>query len=170
MEPFKKSDLFVLPVTEKHFTEMNLLGIKVTAAAVIYVTQLYIAATTIILLIYIYIYTVYAVANILFLESPAGVGFSHSNSSEEMSMCNDARAQVDNYVFLRHWFERFPEYRDRELYIAGESYAGHYIPQLAEFILHMNDRNKEVNIINIQGTIVCNIRIFCYLHMKLLYI
>lgn len=72
-------------------------------------------------------------------------------------MCNDARAQVDNYVFLRHWFERFPEYRDRELYIAGESYAGHYIPQLAEFILHMNDRNKEVNIINIQGTIVCNI-------------
>lgn len=58
MEPFKKSDLFVLPVTEKHFTEMNLLGIKVTAAAVIYVTQLYIAATTIILLIYIYIYCV----------------------------------------------------------------------------------------------------------------
>ena len=32
----------------------------------------------------------------------------------------------DAYSFLVNWLERFPEYRDREFYIAGESYAGNF--------------------------------------------
>lgn len=28
----------------------------------------------------------------------------------------------------------YPEYRGRDLYLAGESYAGHYIPAFAKFI------------------------------------
>lgn len=30
----------------------------------------------------------------------------------------------DAYEFLVNWFERFPQYKHREFYIAGESYAG----------------------------------------------
>ncbi|MFS7979696.1 putative carboxypeptidase D [Helianthus anomalus] len=71
------------------------------------------------------------VANILFLESPAGVGFSYSNKSSDYKTPGDTQTAKDSYTFLVNWFERFPEYKTRDFYIAGESYAGHYIPQLA---------------------------------------
>ncbi|MQM00187.1 hypothetical protein Taro_032919 [Colocasia esculenta] len=46
---------------------------------------------------------------------------------------------------MRRWFERFPEYKHRQLFLAGESYAGHYIPQLATLLL----KSKEFNLIGI---------------------
>ncbi|CAN1798583.1 Serine carboxypeptidase-like 26 [Linum perenne] len=67
------------------------------------------------------------VANLLFLDSPAGVGFSYSNTSSDLYQVGDNRTAKDAYKFLRSWLERFPEYKQRPFYIAGESYAGHYI-------------------------------------------
>ena len=71
-------------------------------------------------------------ANVIFLESPAGVGFSYSNASVESG---DSGTAVDAYLFLLYWLERFPEYKGRDFYIAGESYSGHYVPQLATVIV-----------------------------------
>ncbi|KAJ3676972.1 hypothetical protein LUZ60_002696 [Juncus effusus] len=75
------------------------------------------------------------VANILFLESPVGVGYSYSNSSEDYNHYGDMITAHDSYAFLLNWFERFSSYKNRDFYISGESYAGHYIPQLATIIL-----------------------------------
>lgn len=33
----------------------------------------------------------------------------------------------DNLVFLQRWFDKFPQYKGRDLFITGESYAGTYI-------------------------------------------
>jgi serine carboxypeptidase-like clade 2 len=33
---------------------------------------------------------------------------------------------MDNMVFLQRWLQKFPRYKGRDLYIAGESYAGIY--------------------------------------------
>jgi len=33
-------------------------------------------------------------------------------------------AAEDAYIFLVNWLERFPQYKHRDFYIAGESYAG----------------------------------------------
>ncbi|KAK9913003.1 hypothetical protein M0R45_036830 [Rubus argutus] len=94
-------------------------------------------------------------ANVLFLESPAGVGFSYSNRTSDYDKSGDRRTAADNYVFLVNWLERFPEYKGREFYISGESYAGHYVPQLAHTILYHNKKAKKT-IINLKGIIIGN--------------
>jgi len=91
-------------------------------------------------------------ANMLFLEAPVGVGFSYTNTSSELKQLGDKITAEDSYVFLLNWLERFPAYKSREFYITGESYGGHYVPQLAEVIF---DRNKD-NVINLKGFMVGN--------------
>ncbi|CAI9768790.1 unnamed protein product [Fraxinus pennsylvanica] len=92
-------------------------------------------------------------ANILYLESPIGVGFSFSTDSSTYEGVNDKITGMDNLVFLQKWFLKFPQYRNRSLYITGESYAGHYIPQLAEIMLQFN---KKENLFNLKGIALGN--------------
>jgi carboxypeptidase C (cathepsin A) len=90
----------------------------------------------------------------LFLESPAGVGFSYSNKSSDYDNNGDRKTATDNYVFLVNWLGRFPEYKNRDFYLAGESYAGHYVPQLAHNILYHNKKANRT-IVNLKGIMVC---------------
>ncbi|RHN71882.1 putative carboxypeptidase D [Medicago truncatula] len=93
-------------------------------------------------------------ANLLFLESPVGVGFSYSNTTSEYKQLGDDFTANDTYTFLHKWFLKFPSYRTRALYIGGESYGGHFVPQLAEVIL---DRNKDPSLhIDLKGILVGN--------------
>ncbi|KAF8022273.1 hypothetical protein BT93_G2426 [Corymbia citriodora subsp. variegata] len=94
-------------------------------------------------------------ANVLFLESPAGVGFSYSNTTADYKASGDSKTAADNYVFLLNWLERFPEYKNRDFYISGESYAGHYVPQLAHSILYNNIKANKT-LINLKGIIIGN--------------
>ncbi|XP_050887177.1 serine carboxypeptidase-like 42 isoform X1 [Lathyrus oleraceus] len=79
-------------------------------------------------------------SNLLFLESPAGVGWSYSNTTSDYNI-GDVSTANDSLLFLLKWYEKFPTYKSRELYLTGESYAGHYIPQLANAILDYNARS-----------------------------
>ncbi|XVF36223.1 hypothetical protein REPUB_Repub19eG0040000 [Reevesia pubescens] len=94
-------------------------------------------------------------ANIIFLESPAGVGFSYSNRTSDYKLSGDTRTAQDSYTFLINWLERFPEYKTRDFFITGESYAGHYIPQLAQTILQ-NNKYTNQTIINLKGIAIGN--------------
>ncbi|KAF5190342.1 Carboxypeptidase [Thalictrum thalictroides] len=106
-------------------------------------------------------------ANIIFLESPAFVGFSYSNTTTDFKSSGDTRTAHDAYTFLVNWLERFPEYKNREFYLAGESYAGHYIPQLADVIIQKNIMTTNQNIIiNLQGLAVGNGLLDELLYMK----
>ncbi|XP_054815388.1 serine carboxypeptidase-like 40 [Prosopis cineraria] len=95
-------------------------------------------------------------ANILFLESPAGVGFSYSNKTSDYDNNGDRKTALENYIFLRNWLKRFSEYNSSEFYIAGESYAGHYVPQLADTILHHNNHPNSSSFINLKGILIGN--------------
>lgn len=94
------------------------------------------------------------VSNLLFVESPAGVGWSYSNTSADYT-CGDASTAADMQAFLFKWFEKFPEYRLRGFFLTGESYAGHYIPQLADLLLDYNERARGFKF-NIKGIAIGN--------------
>ncbi|KQK04225.1 serine carboxypeptidase-like 26 isoform X2 [Brachypodium distachyon] len=95
-------------------------------------------------------------ANLLFLESPVGVGFSYTNTSSDLDKLNDRIVAEDTYTFLVSWFKRFPQYKNHEFYISGESYAGHYVPQLAEVVYERNKHLETNQQINLKGFIVGN--------------
>ncbi|KMT19451.1 hypothetical protein BVRB_1g010810 [Beta vulgaris subsp. vulgaris] len=80
-------------------------------------------------------------SNLLFVESPAGVGWSYSNTSSDYNT-GDAASAKDMLTFLVNWFEKFPEFKSRDLFLTGESYAGHYIPQLAVAVLDHNAHSR----------------------------
>lgn len=89
------------------------------------------------------------VANMLYLESPVGVGFTYSlNSSDRLA--NDERTTRDNLAFLQKWFKMFPRLRKNSFFIVGEGYAGHFVPQLANLILQTKYR------INLKGIAIAN--------------
>ncbi|XP_031260181.1 serine carboxypeptidase-like 31 [Pistacia vera] len=93
-------------------------------------------------------------ANMIFLESPIGVGFSYSNTISDYHNLGDDLTANDAYTFLHKWFLKFPSYRKRTFYIAGESYAGKYVPQLAELI---NDKNNDPSLhIDLKGILLGN--------------
>ncbi|XP_057774000.1 serine carboxypeptidase-like 34 isoform X2 [Salvia miltiorrhiza] len=96
-------------------------------------------------------------ANLLFLESPVGVGFSYTNTSKDLKdHIGDTITAQDSYNFLLGWFRRFPQFKSHEFYIAGESYAGHYVPQLAELIVEENKKASDDDHINLKGIMIGN--------------
>ncbi|WVZ72359.1 hypothetical protein U9M48_020832 [Paspalum notatum var. saurae] len=95
------------------------------------------------------------VANILFLDSPAGVGYSYSNTSSDLYGAGDNKTAHDSYAFLVNWLERFPQYKYRDFYIAGESYAGHYVPQLSQLV-YQNNKGIKKPVLNFKGFMVGN--------------
>lgn len=95
-------------------------------------------------------------ANLLFLESPVGVGFSYTNTSNDIKELGDTITAQDSYNFLVNWFKRFPQFKSHDFYIAGESYAGHYVPQLAEVIFDKNKIVPKEEYINFKGFMIGN--------------
>ncbi|KAM7267774.1 hypothetical protein ACFE04_009940 [Oxalis oulophora] len=98
-------------------------------------------------------------SNMLYLESPIGVGFSYSNTSKNYINWNDTQTgkkfPEDNLRFIINWLEEFPQYKDSDFFLTGESYAGHYVPQLAALVI---EHNKKPNIkpINFKAILLGN--------------
>ncbi|TKY74161.1 Serine carboxypeptidase 42 [Spatholobus suberectus] len=93
-------------------------------------------------------------SNLLFVESPAGVGWSYSNTTTDYNT-GDASTANDMLLFMLKWYKKFPSYKSRELFLTGESYAGHYIPQLANAILDHNAHSTGFKF-NIKGVAIGN--------------
>ncbi|KZT42934.1 alpha/beta-hydrolase [Sistotremastrum suecicum HHB10207 ss-3] len=72
----------------------------------------------------------------VFLDQPVGTGLSYTSTDNYVHELDEAAAQV--VQFLRNFYEIFPEYKAMDTYLAGESYAGQYIPYIAKAILDSN--------------------------------
>lgn len=94
------------------------------------------------------------VSNIIYLDSPAGVGLSYWESSST-HITGDLETASDTHDFLLKWFKQFPEFLPNPFYVAGESYAGIYVPTLASEVVK-GIKNGAKPIINFKGYIVGN--------------
>ncbi|KAL9649724.1 hypothetical protein ABK040_009539 [Willaertia magna] len=98
-------------------------------------------------------------SNIIYLDSPSGVGFSYSNSVNDYQNIGDERTARDTRKFLIEFFKHYKEYKNLPLYIIGVSYGGKYAPNLSKLILEENDRIfslSDENYLNLKATIVGN--------------
>ena len=106
-----------------------------------------------------------SMANMLYLESPAGssnpIGFSWCEiEGEVQDYCSwDDVSQAEAYTHtLRAFFAAFPEYSDNDLYLSGESYAGQYLPNIAYWMLNSDtNANQQISPAkNLRGIAVGN--------------
>ena len=74
-------------------------------------------------------YAWYNTANMLYIESPAGVGYS-LNKNENLTT-DDITQSRDAMTALLDFYIKFPEMMANELFVSGESYGGIYVPYLA---------------------------------------
>lgn len=82
-------------------------------------------------------------AHYLMIDQPAGVGFSYGTIK---SYTNEAQAMDQLYHALTIFFQRHPELASQPLYLAGQSYAGKYLPQLAMRILAGNTKGQTIHL------------------------
>jgi hypothetical protein len=79
---------------------------------------------------------------LLIRNLPPPIGFSYcdpagpSGDGYSCGPWNDTSVAKHSYDFMKNWMEAFPEYKGRDLFLTGESYAGVYIPMLAREIMN----------------------------------
>ena len=86
-------------------------------------------------------------ANLIFLESPAGVGFSYCDGERgPIDSCpdwNDTLVAQDNHAIVQQFFAHYPEYNANDFYILGESYAGMCVSNLfSEKLIHSSNTHS----------------------------
>ena len=92
-------------------------------------------------------------ASILYVESPLGVGFNIGYQGEEN---NDELSATLHVNFLENWFEKYPDFKSRDLYLNGESYVGVYVPMLAVYLHQANLTEKAGGFMKLKGIMVGN--------------
>lgn len=72
------------------------------------------------------------------IDNPPGTGYSYVG--EHGQYCEDFACYGRSlYSFMQQFYKAFPEAKDWDLFITGESYAGHYI---SSFGAHIDTMNK----------------------------
>ncbi|KAK8300990.1 hypothetical protein V6Z11_D05G428400 [Gossypium hirsutum] len=94
------------------------------------------------------------VSNLLFIDSPIGSGWSYSNTSSDYSNGDDSTNKI-LLTFMQKWYEKYPVFKSKDLYLAGSSFAGHFVPNLANALLDDNKQSKQSKF-NLKGLVLGN--------------
>lgn len=78
-------------------------------------------------------YSWHLLSDILYVDQPSGTGYSSGEAVTDMLKL------TNNFdIFFKDFAEIFKEYNECEIYLAGESFAGTYIPYIATSMLKNN--------------------------------
>lgn len=83
-------------------------------------------------------------ATVIYVDQPAGVGFSYSSRSGYDS--NEAEVSEDMYNFVQAFYQANPSYLTNPLFIYGESYGGHFAPATAHRLWLGNQQNEGITV------------------------
>ncbi|KPV77963.1 uncharacterized protein RHOBADRAFT_50486 [Rhodotorula graminis WP1] len=72
-------------------------------------------------------------ANVIFIDQPVGTGYAYMATGSYVHELKEVGAHM--IEFLANFYKVFPEFVNHDTYLAGESYAGQYIPYIADAIL-----------------------------------
>jgi serine carboxypeptidase-like clade 4 len=93
--------------------------------------------------------------NVIFVDSPVGTGFSYSGSRKDAAK-DEKTVANDLLEFLQEFLVTHPELADNDVYVTGESYAGHYVPAFAHRIFEANKSGEGPVLINLRGFAIGN--------------
>ena len=92
-------------------------------------------------------------ANLLFVDQPAGVGFSYGSAIGHDH--NEKEVADDMYGFVQEWMRKHEAYRFNKFFVVGESYGGHYVPAVAQRIFVANEAREGLRI-HLSGVAIGN--------------
>lgn len=95
-------------------------------------------------------------ANIIFIDSPAGVGFSYVEKHHPLPASSFTTAEDLHHFMQIFTTSVFPDLKNRSFHITGESYAGHYVPALGAQIVLQNTLYPSRPQINLTSIFVGN--------------
>lgn len=75
--------------------------------------------------------------HLLFIDNPIGAGFSFAASDDDY-VTNFTQMSSNLYYMINQLNDKYPTWFQRDFYIFGESYAGHWIPAISHKILLEN--------------------------------
>ena len=75
-------------------------------------------------------------SNVLYVEQPVNTGFAFSADGARVHNEDEVARDFDS--FMRSFLSVFTHYQDNHVFLSGESYAGMYIPFMADQILRGN--------------------------------
>ncbi len=62
---------------------------------------------------------------------------------------NENQVAAHMATFMTKFVELYPELKNRKIYITGESYAGHYIPFIADKLPVPEYKNQGINVVGV---------------------
>ncbi|KAL4346926.1 hypothetical protein GQ457_17G000660 [Hibiscus cannabinus] len=90
---------------------------------------------------------------LLFLDNPIGTGFSIASTPQEIPRDQISVAK-HLFVAITRFISLDPLFKNRPVYIAGESYAGKYVPAIGYYILKQNTRLAASERVNLRGVAI----------------
>mmetsp|Transcript_13756 Transcript_13756/g.47975 ORF Transcript_13756/g.47975 Transcript_13756/m.47975 type:complete len:450 (-) Transcript_13756:97-1446(-) len=87
-------------------------------------------------------------ANLVYVDQPAGTGFSYSARAGWDD--DEAEVAADMVKFIQALLTAHPEWQKLDFYITGESYGGHYVPAVSHAVWMANKAGEGIKV-NLKG-------------------
>ena len=80
---------------------------------------------------------------VIYIDQPVGTGFSYG----EPLLTNMEEASAEFQTFVTNIWETYPDLQGKDLYMTGESYAGHYMPYFSRDMVKAGTFNLKASLV-----------------------